>query len=78
MPLMSGLALRRVSSLEAAVSDSHLAGISRTFSLGKFFFTQARNASERSRPLTEARSPMICTTLPEVMCSPRYWQAFSP
>ncbi len=21
---------------------------------------------------------MICTTLPEVTCSPRYWQAFSP
>jgi hypothetical protein len=31
---MSGLAFRRVSSLEAAVSDSHLAGISRTFSFG--------------------------------------------
>lgn len=78
MPLMSGLAFRRVPSCEAAASDSHLAGISSTFSLGKFFFTQARKASERSRPLTEARSPMICTTLPEGICSPRYWQAFSP
>ena len=42
-------------------------GVSSSDSAG-YCFRHARNASERSRPFTEARSPMICTTLPDFTC----------
>jgi hypothetical protein len=76
---MSGLAVIVVCSLDAAMLPSHLVASPNTLMFGKFCFMQALNASVRSRPLMEARSPSSIATLPlPLSWVPRNWHAFSP
>lgn len=76
--LMSGFAVSRLSKPEEALSAFHSAATSSTWTSGYLVFMHCRNASERSRPLTEARSPMTCTTLPDVTFAPIASQALVP